>query len=535
MSHMTTAGTPAKKKKLYQHLYFWVLVGISVGIILGLTVPDVAAQMKWMADLFVKLVKVVIAPTIFATIVVGIAGMGNLARAGGLALKTVLYFNVTTVFALGIGLVVINLLQPGAGLGYDIASFDSSAADAAIESASSAGDGGLTGFVLALVPTSFMSAFVDGQLLQVLLLAILVAIAVTMLGDRAKPVVSALDTFAKIMFGVIKLVMWVAPLGALGGIAFTIGQHGSAILGSLAAFMGSFWLACLLFVFLVLGPVCRMAGFSILKYVRYIKDELLIVLGTSSSETVLPRMMAKMEAAGTPKHVVGMTIPTGYSFNLDGTAIYMSMGAIFIAQAFGIDVPIGTQIGLMVFMLISSNGAAGVSGAGLVTLAASLAAFDSVIPVAGIALIVGIDRFMSEGRALTNLTGNGLGTLVIARWTGDLDRARLAYVLDNPRSVDVDALLTDSPALDLNDLDRKLATSEEYAATLGAGLQPAEPEADQPEADQQRTTAERDPRPDGAGWPEDDTPADAVPVADEPSAADRTPEDLAPVVTARTR
>ncbi|MEV8115564.1 C4-dicarboxylate transporter DctA [Streptomyces xiamenensis] len=445
MTNSPAASPPAPKlvkpkKRIYQHLYFWVLIGISIGIGIGLAAPGVGADMKWMADLFIKLVKVVIAPTIFATVVVGIAGMGNLAKAGGLALKTVLYFNITTVFALAIGLVVINIWQPGSGLGYDIASFDTSAADATIESAG-ATESGFSGFLLSLVPTSFASAFVDGQLLQVLLLAILFAIALSMLGSRAEGMVRGLDTFAKTMFGVIKLVMWVAPLGAMGGMAFTIGQHGSSILGSLASFMISFWVTCLLFITLVLGVVCRMTGFSLIKYVRYIKDELLIVLGTSSSETVLPRMMTKLEAAGTPKHVVGMTIPTGYSFNLDGTAIYMSMGALFIAQAFGVDVSIWTQIGLLVFMLISSNGAAGVSGAGLVTLAASLAAFDSVIPVAGIALIVGIDRFMSEGRALTNLTGNGIGTLAIARWTGDLDRERLKYVLDNPSSVDVDELM----------------------------------------------------------------------------------------------
>ncbi|CAL9501086.1 Aerobic C4-dicarboxylate transport protein [Streptomyces sp. enrichment culture] len=445
MTNSPAASPPAPKlvkpkKRIYQHLYFWVLIGISIGIGIGLAAPGVGADMKWMADLFIKLVKVVIAPTIFATVVVGIAGMGNLAKAGGLALKTVLYFNITTVFALAIGLVVINIWQPGSGLGYDIESFDTSAADATIESAG-ATESGFSGFLLSLVPTSFASAFVDGQLLQVLLLAILFAIALSMLGSRAEGMVRGLDTFAKAMFGVIKLVMWVAPLGAMGGMAFTIGQHGSSILGSLASFMISFWVTCLLFITVVLGVVCKMTGFSLIKYVRYIKDELLIVLGTSSSETVLPRMMTKLEAAGTPKHVVGMTIPTGYSFNLDGTAIYMSMGALFIAQAFGVDVSIWTQIGLLVFMLISSNGAAGVSGAGLVTLAASLAAFDSVIPVAGIALIVGIDRFMSEGRALTNLTGNGIGTLAIARWTGDLDRDRLKYVLDNPNSVDVDELM----------------------------------------------------------------------------------------------
>ncbi|MGG5752566.1 C4-dicarboxylate transporter DctA [Zafaria sp. Z1313] len=435
-----------KKKPWYSHLYVWVLIGIAVGIVIGVVWPAVGEQMRWLATLFINLVKVVIAPTIFATVVVGIAGLGNLAKAGGLALRTVVYFNITTVIALGLGLVTINLFKPGAGLNYDVASFDGSAADATIESAGAVAGSGISDFVLGLVPTSFMSAFVDGQLLQVLLLAILTAVAIAMLGERGKPVVRALDVFAKVMFGVIKMVMWVAPIGAMGGIAFTIGKHGHEILGNLAFFMGSFWLTCLIFIFLCLGPICYASGFSIFKYIRYIKDELLIVLGTSSSETVLPRMMTKLEAAGTPKHVVGLTIPTGYSFNLDGTAIYMTMGAMFIAQAFGIDVPLATQIGLLLFMLVSSNGAAGVSGAGLVTLAASIAAFDHIIPMVGLALIVGIDRFMSEGRALTNLTGNGIGTLVIARWTGALDRERLRFVLDNPDSVDVEELMRDGDA-----------------------------------------------------------------------------------------
>ncbi len=397
--------------------------------------------MQWLATLFISLVKVVIAPVIFATVVVGIAGLGNLAKVGGLAGRTVVYFNITTLIALALGLLTINVIAPGMGLGYDRESFDGSAADSTIESAGAAAGGGITDFLLALVPDSFASAFTDGQLLQVLLLAILVGVAITMLGERGKGITRALDSFAQVMFGVIKLVMWVAPLGAFGGIAFTIGQHGSSILGSLAGFMVTFWATCLIFIFVVLGPICRLAGFSLLKYLRYIKDELLIVLGTSSSETVLPRMMRKLEAAGTPKHVVGLTIPTGYSFNLDGTAIYMTMGAMFIAQAFGVDVPLSTQIAILLFMLISSNGAAGVSGAGLVTLAASLAAFDHIIPLVGLALIVGIDRFMSEGRALTNLTGNGIGTLVIARWTGELDRERLRAVLDDPRQVDVDQLM----------------------------------------------------------------------------------------------
>lgn len=445
MSPTPATEPQSRRKPIWHQLYFWVLVGIAIGVFIGIYAPETGAKMKWLAELFIKLVKVVIAPTIFATVAVGIAGLGNLARAGGLALKTVIYFNVTTVFALGIGLITVNLMKPGAGLNIDINSFDGSAADATLRSAGAVG-GGLTDFLLSLVPNSFFSAFVDGQLIQVLVMSVLVACAITMLGPRAQGVVDALDTVAKLMFGVIKIIMWFAPLGAMGGMAFTIGQYGGQVLGSLAHFMASFYITCILFVFLVLGPVCWWSGFSLLKYLRFIRNELLIVLGTSSSESVLPRMLVKLEAAGVPRAVVGLTIPTGYSFNLDGTAIYLTMAAIFIAQAFGIDVPISTQIGLLLFMLISSNGAAGVTGAGLVTLAASLAAFDHIIPLAGIALLVGIDRFMSEARALTNLTGNGIGTLAVARWTGQLDRQRLSEVLDHPEMIDMDRLLAEDMA-----------------------------------------------------------------------------------------
>jgi len=430
-----------RTKPLWQHLYFWVLLGIASGIVIGLLAPETGANMKWLADLFIKLVKMVIAPTIFATVTVGIASIGNLAKAGGLALRTVLYFNITTVFALGMGLLVVNLLRPGAGLDFDLAGFDASAAGATLAKLEDTRDGGAIAFLLNLVPDSFFGAFTGGQLIQVLVLAILTACAISMLGERGKPAIAALDLAAHTMFGIIKIVMWCAPLGAMGGIAFTIGRYGGQILGSLAQFMLGFYLTCVLFVVLILGVVCRLSGFSLMKYLRLIKDELLIVLGTSSSETVLPRMMTKLEAAGAERAVVGMVIPTGYSFNLDGTAIYMAMGAIFIAQAFGIEVSLETQIGLLLLMLVSSNGAAGVSGSGLVTLAASLAAFGDVIPVAGIALIVGIDRFMSEARALTNLAGNGIGTLAIAHWTGQLDHARLDEVLDAPEQIDVDTLM----------------------------------------------------------------------------------------------
>ncbi|MET8757133.1 C4-dicarboxylate transporter DctA [Lentzea sp. NPDC004782] len=434
------ATTTTGRKPIYRHLYFWVLVSIVLGAAVGFLFPKQASEMKWLADLFVNLVKVVIAPTIFATIIVGIAGLGNLAKAGGLALRTILYFTAMTTVALAIGLIVVNIVQPGHH-GGDI-HLNAEAAKDTLKSASSA-ETGVTGFILSLVPKSFVSAFTDGQLIQVLVVAILVAVAVAGMGERGAKVVSAMDTLAKVMFGIIKIVMYAAPIGAFGGIAYTVGKFGGGILSKLLWLMGSFYLTCVLFIIVVLGIVARIAGFSLLKFLRYIKDEILIVLGTSSSESVLPRMMVKLEAAGAQKSVVGLTIPTGYSFNLDGTCIYLTMGAIFIAQATGHDVSLGVQIGLLLFMLIASKGAAGVTGAGLVTLAASLQAFEahSAIPAVGIALIVGIDRFMSEARAITNVIGNGVGSLVVAAWQKSLDRERLTEVLDNPDLVDVDDLL----------------------------------------------------------------------------------------------
>ncbi|WP_309117258.1 C4-dicarboxylate transporter DctA [Saccharothrix sp.] len=449
---MVTAPT-RERKPIYKHLYFWVLVSIVLGVIVGYAFPTQAAGLKWMADFFVALVKVVIAPTIFCTVVVGIAGLGNLAKAGGLAMRTIVYFTAMTTAALAIGLIVVNIVQPGHH-GPAIPINDDAAAKTLADAKTA--ETGVTGFILSLVPKSFVGAFTDGQLIQVLVVAILVAIAVAGMGKRGEKVVSALDTFAKVMFGVIKIVMYAAPIGAFGGIAYTIGKFGGTILGKLAWLMGSFYATCLLFILVVLGGVALYAGFSIFKFVRFIKDELLIVLGTSSSESVLPRMLVKLEAAGADKSVVGLTIPTGYSFNLDGTCIYLTMGAIFIAQATGHDVGLGTQIGLLLFMLLASKGAAGVTGAGLVTLAASLTAFEanSAIPAVGIALIVGIDRFMSEARAITNVIGNGVGTLVVARWQGQLDRARLKEVLDDPSKVDVDDLLDRQHADDQADDDR---------------------------------------------------------------------------------
>ncbi|HET9657617.1 MAG TPA: C4-dicarboxylate transporter DctA [Kineosporiaceae bacterium] len=440
-AHSTTPpgpAAPAARRPFYKHLYVWVLVSIVLGVLVGLAWPKQAADMQWLATLFINLVKVVIAPLIFTTVVVGIAGMGNLAKAGGIALRTIGYFMAMTIIALVIGLVAINVLQPGAGLHMTVSA---AKAKATLGAAQTASEGGIQGFVLSLVPKSFASAFVDGQLIQVLLLAILVAVGISFMGRRGEPVVRALDAVSHVLFGVIRVIMYAAPIGAFGGMAFTVGKYGTQVLGNLAQLMGTFYLTCVLFIAVVLGVVSRLAGFSVFKVIRLIKDELLIVLGTSSSETVLPRLLAKLEASGADKSVVGLTVPTGYSFNLDGTCIYLTMGAIFIAQATGRHIPLTTQIGLLLFMLLTSKGAAGVTGAGLVTLAASLTAFGDTIPAVGIALIVGIDRFMSEARALTNLIGNAVATLVIARWQGALDTERLQEVLDRPSLIDVDALM----------------------------------------------------------------------------------------------
>jgi aerobic C4-dicarboxylate transport protein len=441
----------ARRVPIYRQLYFWVLIAIALGAVFGVVAPDQAADMKWLSDLFIKLITVVIAPTIFCTIVVGITGLGNLAKAGGLVLRALAYFLAMTLLALTIGLVVVNTFKPGAGLNLAL---DPADAKGTLEAAHEVEGTGVTAFLSSFVPDSFLSAFIDGHLIQVIVLAVLVAVAVSAMGPAGHRVVSALDTTSKVMFGLIRVVMYFAPVGAFGGMAFTVGRYGEQVLGRLALFMVTFYLTCVIFVLVVLGAVCWVSGFNVVKFIRLIKDELVIAFGACSSESVLPRMLVKLEAAGAQKSVVGLTIPTGYSFNLDGTCIYLTMGAMFIAQATGTPLTLGQQLGLLAFMLISSKGAAGVTGAGLVTLAASLQAYGDLIPIAGIALIVGIDRFMAEARAVINLTGNGIATMVIARWQGALDRERFRQVLDNPRLIDTEALLqgrADSPAEKIDD------------------------------------------------------------------------------------
>jgi aerobic C4-dicarboxylate transport protein len=433
-----------KERGFLKQLWFWVIVAIALGIVVGIVAPGTAEKSKWLAEAFIQLIKTVTGPVIFVTVVIGIASLGNLARAGGLALRALAYFFSMTVIALGLGLVAANVFAPGSG--FD-AQPTESARESAKESIAEAGgtESGLVGFITNdLLPTSFLQPFVDNKILQILVLAILVAAATSMLADRyRKPIINTFEVASKVIFGVIRLIMWVAPIGAFGGMAYTISVFGADSLSNLAQLMVVFWGTCAFFVVVVLGAVARAAGFSIFRMIRLIRDELLIIVGTSSSETVLPRLLAKLQAAGASKQVVGMVIPTGYSFNLDGTCIYLTLGALFIVQATGQDMAIGEQIAMAGLMILTSKGAAGITGAGLVTLTASLQAFGGTFFSAetiavGIALVVGIDRIMSEGRALTNAIGNSVGTMFIANWQNELDKEHFQEVLRNPSQVDAE-------------------------------------------------------------------------------------------------
>jgi aerobic C4-dicarboxylate transport protein len=459
---MSAAATVAPegtrpRRRLVGQLWFWVVVAIALGIVFGLVAPDTAKKAKWLADAFIQLIKTVTGPVIFVTVVIGIASLGNLARAGGLALRALAYFFCATIVALTLGLLAANIVEPGSGFSGAVSD---AGREAAKESISEAGtDSGVVSFITGhLLPTSFLQPFVDNEILQVLVLAILTAAAISMLPTvQREAIVGVFEAISRVIFGVIRLIMWAAPLGAFGGMAFTVAQFGGASLSNLALLMVTFWGTCAIFVFGVLGIVARLSGFSIFRMVRLIKDELLIILGTSSSETVLPRLLAKLEAAGASRQSVGVVIPTGYSFNLDGTCIYLTLGALFIVQASGQDMSIGQQIALAGLMILTSKGAAGITGAGLVTLTASLQAFGgeffSAEAIAvGIALVVGIDRIMSEGRALTNATGNSVATMVIAGWQGERDEERFQAVLRDPTLVDreVERALSgdDAPAED---------------------------------------------------------------------------------------
>jgi aerobic C4-dicarboxylate transport protein len=420
--------------KWYQHLYVQVLMAITAGILLGHFYPQLGEQMKPLGDAFIKCIKMIIAPIIFFTVVHGIASMRDMKKVGRVGLKALIYFEVLTTAALIIGLIVINLWKPGAGMNIDLSTVDTKSIAAFTAKAK---DQGTVQFLMDIIPSTVVGAFANGEILQVLFFAILFAFGLQALGQHGEGVLRLIDVVSHVFFRIVGVIMKVAPIGAFGAMAFTIGKYGVATLLSLASFMLAFYVTCLLFVFVVLGAVAALSGFSIFKFIRYIKEELLIVLGTSSSESVLPRMIAKMENLGCEKSVVGLVIPTGYSFNLDGTCIYLTMAAIFLAQATGTELTIWQELGIIGVLLLTSKGAAGVTGSGFIVLAATLASVGT-IPVASIALILGIDRFMSEARALTNLIGNGVATIVVAKWEGALDEKVLHQRLNQERDAEAD-------------------------------------------------------------------------------------------------
>ena len=422
-------------KPLYKRLYVQVLFAIVVGVLLGVFAPESATAMKPLGDGFIKLIKMMIAPIIFATVVVGIAKMGDMKEVGRVGFKALLYFEIVTTIALAIGLVVVNLAEPGVGMNIDPKTLDTK--DIA-KYAVAAKSQSTTDFVLNIIPNTFIDAFAKGEILQVLLLAILFGLALSRLGDKAKPLVKIIDEFSHGLFGVIGMVMHLAPIGAFGAMAFTIGKYGVGSLKQLGFLMACVYITCFLFVFVVLGLIAKFSGFSLWKFIKYIKEEILIVLGTSSSESALPRMMAKLENLGCQKPVVGLVIPTGYSFNLDGTSIYLTMAAIFLAQAMNVPLSLGEQLGILGVLLLTSRGAAAVTGGGFITLAATLATLGGKLPVEGLALLLGIDRFMSEARAITNLIGNGVATVVISKWENALDKDRMNRVLDGETELDAD-------------------------------------------------------------------------------------------------
>jgi len=423
---MSAQSRTADHQPLYGRLWFQVIVGIVVGVGLGYFYPAQGAAMKPLGDAFVKLIRMMIAPIIFGTVVVGIAKMGDMKEVGRIGLRALIYFEVVSTIALVIGMVFVNVLKPGSAIHATAAQLDPKAVAAYTTSAAHLTT---TDFLMNIIPATVVGAFATGEILQVLFFSVLFGLAVLHMGKVGKQLVSLIDQFTHGLFGMVGLIMYVSAIGAFGAMAYTIGQFGIATLLSLGQLMLAMIAACLFFIFVILGGIAWWSGVSLIKYLKYIKEEMLIVAGTSSSETVLPRMMAKLEHLGCAKPVVGLVIPTGYSFNLDGTSIYMSMAAIFIAQATDTSLTLQQQLGILAVLLLTSKGAAGVTGSGFITLAATLSSIPA-LPVAGLALLIGIDRFMSGARALTNLIGNGLATIIVAKWDGQLDMRRLQRVFN---------------------------------------------------------------------------------------------------------
>jgi aerobic C4-dicarboxylate transport protein len=426
----------AVHKPLYSHLYFQVLVAIALGVLLGHFAPGIAKTMKPLGDAFISLIKMMIAPIVFATVAVGIAKMGDMKKVGRVGLKALLYFETVSTLALVIGLVVVNIARPGVGVNADVSKLDTSSIATYTSEDKSLSTVEL---LLHMIPETVVGAFANGEMLQVLLFSVLFGVALARFGDKGKPLVDLLDQLSHALFDVIAIIMRVAPIGAFGAMAFTIGAYGLETLFSLGKLLLCVYLTCFVFVTVVLGLIARMTGFSLWQFLRYIKEEIFIVLGTSSSESALPRMITKLENIGCAKPVVGLVIPTGYSFNLDGTSIYLTMAAVFIAQATNVPLDLSQQLSMLGVLLLTSKGAAAVTGGGFVTLAATLSVVGNV-PVAGLALLLGVDRFMSEARAITNLIGNGIATMVVAKWEGALDMDRVRVVLNSD-----DDTLTDEP------------------------------------------------------------------------------------------
>ncbi|MGE7947336.1 dicarboxylate/amino acid:cation symporter [Lysinibacillus sp. NPDC093688] len=401
----------------FKNLTVQVLIAIVLGIIVGATFPEFGAQLKILADIFIKLIKMLIAPIIFLTVVIGIGSMGDVKKVGKIGGKALIYFEIVSTFALAIGLIVVNIVQPGKG-------FNTAAANGADVSqyteAAAATEHGIDAFIMQIIPDNVVGALANGELLPVLFSAVLFGIAAAAIGEPAKPVITFFERVADIFFKIVNMVMKVSPIGAFGAMSYTIGNFGLKSLGNLGFLMLSVYITMFIFIVVIIGLISRYFGFSIFKFIKYIKDEIFIVIGTSSSESALPSMMRKLENYGCSKQVVGLVIPTGYSFNLDGTSIYLSMAAIFIAQAYGVDLDVWHQITLLAILMLTSKGAAGVTGSGFITLAATLAAFP-MIPVEGIALLIGVDRFMSEARAVTNLIGNGVATVVVSKMEKEFD------------------------------------------------------------------------------------------------------------------
>jgi aerobic C4-dicarboxylate transport protein len=435
ISHSPVYAAPMPPRPWYAHLYVQVLIAIVAGVAIGHFAPTTGEALKPIGDAFIKLVKMIIAPVIFLTIVTGIAGMRDLGSVGKVAAKAFAYFLFFSTLALVIGLIVANVVRPGAGLNVNPATLDTSKI---ADFAEKAHETTVTGFLTGIIPDTFVSALTEGNILQTLFVAILFGIGLALLGDRGTRLLESLESLSLAVFKVVAILMRAAPIGAFGAMAFTIGKYGVGTLANLAALVATFYLTSLLFVIVVLGVVARLCGFSIFRLIAYLKAELLLVLGTSSSESALPSLIEKLERAGCPKSIVGLVVPTGYSFNLDGTNIYMTLAALFIAQACNVDLTLGQQLLLLGVAMLSSKGAAGVTGAGFITLAATLSIVPSV-PVAGMALILGVDRFMSECRSLTNFIGNAVATIVVSRWEGRLDQAQfdLALAGRSPRVEDM--------------------------------------------------------------------------------------------------